>query len=366
MLVAPGPRHSTYDVYAGYEKYFKRREDVEFFSYPYHNILDYHKAAQVFLNPSLPEDDMDRIAVSRATRELLGWIAYTNPDFVLFIAGTAYPMDLYAKIKEMQHSFVSPFALGIYFTESPYMDSIQEKYLPILDFAFFSDKLSAEKFNPDGSLYIEYLPHSFDPEKHNADREVSEQYNRDVFFCGTPFYERQEMIASVDWEKKGIDLSLFGLWNEDYVSEEYMQKLQRYIESDRTLDNLEVSKYYKGSKVSINIHRTRADIGGNGEEIDNVTEAYSTGPRTFEVVASGGFLLSDYRKEIEDIFGESVLYFKNKYDFSSMIDKALSMPESEREKMKAAARQKISNCTFADRINDIILPMFIDIKKVYG
>jgi spore maturation protein CgeB len=362
ILVAPGPRHSTYDVYRNLSH--ELNKVVDLVPFPYHNILDWHKSAQVVLAPHLEVEHMDHIAISRASRELLGDIAYHNPDVVFFIAGTAYPVDLYRHVKIVQHSFKAPFALGIYFTECPYMDSIQEKYLPMLDFAFFSDKLSAEKFNPGGNLYLDYLPHSYNSFIHTRTSDESyetERYSRDVFFCGTPFYERQEILASVNWD--GIDLAISGLW-EDNISEEYVERLSPYVFHDGTMPNKEVSRYYRHSKISVNIHRTRMDIGGNGEPLDNKSEAYSANPRVFEVVASGGFLVTDFRQEIEDLLGDTVLYFEDETDFGDVIKKALSMSDEERQNMKDAAWEKIKYCSFQNRVNDIIMPVFKDMEVI--
>ena len=364
LLIAPGPRHSTYDVYQNYAAALGETDGIELFTFPYHNILDWHKSSQIVLTPDVDDERMDAIALSRASRELLGDLVYYNPDIAFIIAGTAYPIDLYKKIKEVQHNLKDKFALGVYFTESPYLDEIQEKYLPLMDFVFTNELTSVERFDPSGTKYVTYLPHSYNPLVHNTDVTYSDvsKYEREVFFCGTPFYERGELLSGVNWN--GIDLALSGLWK-DYVSDEHYDALGKYVFLDSTLPNEEVSKYYRHSRCSINIHRTRGDINGDGEEIDNHS-IYSTGPRIFEVVASGGFLVTDYRKEIVDIFGDSVLYFENSEELEQRVRQVLNMDDETYNNMKADAQARVQSCTFENRVENIIVPNFkeiVDIKR---
>lgn len=362
LLIAPGPRHSTYDVYTNYADAFDSADEIDLIKFPYHNILDWHKSAQVVLTPDINQERMDMIAISRASREMLGDIAYYNPDMVFVIAGTAYPFDLYKKLKELQHRLNKPFALGIYFTESPYLDDLQELYVPLMDFVYTNEKTSVKRFDPEGNKFVTYLPHSYNESVHNTkvDYDNVDFYKREVFFCGTPFYERGEILSGVDWGD--IDLALSGLWG-DHASEEHYKALERYIFHDNILPNDEVSRFYRHSRCSINIHRTRGDINGEGDQLDN-HKLYSTGPRTFEVVASGGFLITDYRKEIVDIFGDSVLYFDNAQELQDKVEKVLNMSDDVYHNMKEEAQSRVKDCTFERRVKDIIIPDFKEIVKM--
>jgi spore maturation protein CgeB len=121
-----------------------------------------------------------------------------------------------------------------------------------------------------------------------------------VFFVGTGFPERQALIGGVDWS--GIDLKLAGtLWDGNENNEVLLRRL---------MDNEQAAAHYRAAKINLNIHRTTADYHG-GQHIP-VGQAYSLGPRAYEIAACGGFqLMDDSREEARDVFGETLCTFQS-------------------------------------------------------
>ena len=80
--------------------------------------------------------------------------------------------------------------------------------------------------------------------------------------------------------------------------------------------------------------------------------------RIYDVSASGGFVFTDYVKEIEDEYGDSIAMYKDYDDFKQKLEYYLSH-EEERVNMAKRA-QKITLEKFT---NEIAAQKFIDIFK---
>ena len=118
------------------------------------------------------------------------------------------------------------------------------------------------------------------------------------------------------------------------------------------------------AKVALNIHRVNKDVDGYLPIMDNHKDAYSIGPRLFEAVACGSALLTDFRQEAVDIFGDSISYFKTPEELGNTTRFLLENPEI-RMNMVDESMRRIKDCTFTDRLDKILLPVFINVKETY-
>lgn len=366
LLLAPGALHSTYDVYQYYLDAFNQRHDlfdVSIFSY--HNFYGVHKEIVDKMKPDLPDRERATIATSRAARECLLEIALFAPDFVFSISGIAIPKHVWAEMVNLRDNIINKYGIINYFTESPYLDDMQLKYARYCDLVYLNDKYSLPKFDPDNSRYVTYLPHSYNPKIHFAGK-VDEEYKSDLLFCGTPFYERSKILSELNFDN--INFKLFG-FDKYNVEPEHYKVLQGYTNSTNNdygiLDNKELAKHYRGAKVSLNIHRTRSEIDKDTNEINNYTDAYSVGPRLYEIAACGSLIITDYRKEAEDLFGDSVVFFEGSDQLQEKIsywtDDANAV---ERQNMIDAAQKRIKDCAFINRLNDIIIPDILEVQHI--
>lgn len=361
LIVGPGARHSTYDVYKYYVDAMQNNENIELFTFDYHNILDWHYDSICYHMPGLEPDMQLKVAVSRASREVLLDILLKKPDVVHVIAGTAFPEFVWKHLTDLRSRIQDKYIISLHLTESPYQDAFQLEIAKYADILFVNDKYSLKTFDPGNEKHVHYLPHSYDPKVHRPDYELGEEFVSDVFFTATPFRERGTFLASIDWS--GIDFKLGGMWNNYMLPEEYL-KIKKHIFSEQTVSNHDVARYYAGTKVALNIHRTRMDLDGLSPELNNKQDAYSVGPRVFESVASGAFLLTDYRQEAVDLFGDTIGYFDTPEDLQSQLNIYLNDDEL-RENKISAAQERIKGCTFKDRLDQIILPVLYEVKEQY-
>lgn len=368
LLVAPGAVYSTYDCYRYYLDAMHKSSEVSVQGFNYHNMMIYHGVATDKLFPHYSQDDRAAVVSLRSARELILDAVLYKPDVVFVVSGTLIPEEVYIELLRVRHELDRPFALAMYYTESPYMDEKQEIYFKYSDVVFTNDKYSVKRFDPKGTRYVEYLPHSFDPKVHRPGNENdpnSEKYRSDVFFGGTVFKERFDMVQSINWNN--VNLRLHGNWDE-WVNENNPAslKLQEYlINNEVYTSNAEYAKYYRNAKIALNVHRTRADIEGETNPLDNYNDAYSIGPRIYEAAACGTFIITDYRKEAEDIFGDTIEFFDSNEDLEKKIHYWLD-PEHEQERINKAqaAIGKIQNCTFNDRLEHNILPVLHEVLQL--
>lgn len=362
LIVAPLPTHSTYDVFKYYVDAMQDSNDVDVVPFNYHTVARWH--IDTIKNSSLKnidDNEISAIGISRAARELLLDIIIQQPDVVHFISALAIPASLWQEIFNLRDRLKKAFAISIHFTESPYSDKEQINIAKFADVVFLNDKYSVAKYDPNNNKHIYYLPHSYNPKVHNDFYELDDEYKSDVFFTATPFRERGRFLASINWND--INFKLGGPWAEYSAPEDYL-KLHKFVFTRNAVPNVVMARYYAGTKIALNIHRVNSDIDGLQEKFNNYADAYSIGPRVFEAVACKSLVLTDFRQEAVDIFGDTLAYFDTAKDVEEQIKLLLNNAALLEEKVQASF-SKIENCTFLDRLNNIMLPVFEDVKKRY-
>jgi spore maturation protein CgeB len=91
------------------------------------------------------------------------------------------------------------------------------------------------------------------------------------------------------------------------------------------IDNDELFGFYQNAKIVLNDHREEMRVLGF---LSN---------RVYDVSASGGFLLTDYVEEIEKIYGDSIVMYKDFDDFKKKLKYYL---ENEDERIKKVMKAR--------------------------
>ena len=244
-------------------------------------------------------------------------------EWVLIISGMGFHPDGCALLNR------AGFKTALLCTESPYNDE-QEAYLAqFVDVLTVNDRTSLTAIK---HPRVHYMPQAYDPAIHHPGQ-VPEEYKSDVVFVGTGFAERKELFESVNWA--GINLRLFGYW----VSTSPFSPLFPFI-TPRTMPNEEAARWYKVAKVGLNLHR------------DGV--GYSANPRVFELAACGTHqIVDDRRAEVHDLFGDSVCYFHDTYDFEERIRACLE-DEGHRQIASRRALECVKEHTFENRAQSLL------------
>jgi spore maturation protein CgeB len=365
LLIYPGPRYSTYDVARGWEGALRAYEGVECVSYAYHTAAAFY---ELFWGAIARDNE-------RLREELANWKALPTvfaaertaiaaldaaPDWVLIVSGTQLHRRAFELLERMG------CRVAMILTESPYMDAYQRTVLEKgnVRVAFTNDRasvpylLGARRKSDGKGLRVVYLPHSFDPEQHRR-MCVEAEYKCDVFFYGSLWPERKQLFGEaglmappeVRGEGSGWEVRVGGV-------EPDLER--RGLLLGEPMDNAEMVQWYNGAKIVLNPQRRVRSEGG---EI-LAGEAWSLGPRAFEVAACGGFQLVDEgRGELEEVFGDSVATFRagDAWDLRQKIAYYLEH-EAERREVAAEAHRRVwgvtdDGCRFSDRAREIVVPV---------
>lgn len=354
MLVAHGAHFSTYDIYNYYLNALKKTEGIKVHAFPYHRALDYHAIAVHNVYPELTKDEQGVKAIYAASRDIITEIILSEADVILFVGGLAIPPKLVEVAYNLRNTMIDRYSVGFMFTESPYQDADQEKYMMFSDFAFFNDKHSSTKYNPENELFIEYLPHAYDPAIHYSFGESIK--DNDVLFCGTLYPNRLDFFSKIDWSD--INAKIIGPFGIYENKERYSNISDKII--DATVTNYDLSTLYRQSRLSINIHR-----GGRDFSDKDQVAAYSMNPRIRESVMCGCLPITDYRQEIVDLFGDSIPIVETFEQMENAIKHLLSH-DDERLNRLAEAQKKCKGDTYANHLENIILPIIEGVEEVNG
>lgn len=268
------------------------------------------------------------------------------PDAVIIVNG----MALHQRANFLLDRLGIP--LFLLCTESPYRDwehlafAKQGYYSGV----FVNDRVSLDFMREKSGLPVCYLPHSFDPDRHYPQK-VGSEYQSDVYFFGTWWPERRELLEPLKERANGYKFDIDGATLN--LPKDGIPNVTN--EMANVIPNDELVRHYCGAKIALNHHRTIIGVGSDGEAL-HVGEAYSLGPRAYEIAACGAFQLSDdKRAELRDVFGDSVATYSGAGDLAAKIEYYLTHT-AEREEMAAESLERVQNCSFQRRAEEIVVP----------
>jgi spore maturation protein CgeB len=349
LVVSSGHMVSTYDVWRGWDRAL-RQAGHNVHTYNYHSRIQFYNVALRAWKDLTGSCDSG--LVDMAGEGLPATVLDFEPDVIVVICGLVLPPQLLPLIRKLRVPIVSIL------TESPYSDENQSNFVVRWSkLSFANDRSSLARLNQAGKTV--YLPHSYDPLVHFP-RKVSPDYMHDVFFFGTLYPERRMLFDAVDWGNMDVSLSGTNILDDGDV---VVVKSRGHGFSEETSGNPtalstwqtneELARHYCGSKINLQMHRTTADYF-RGTQIGN--DAYSLGPRAFEIPACGALMVSDAsRPELREVFCQSVPAFHNAEDLQEIVHDLAESAEL-REMFRAAQHERVQPCTFRNRLDEIVWP----------
>lgn len=340
LIAFPGHTTSTIDVARGYS-HALRALGHTVADYNYHTRLAFFgDALRYWEGQTTGFEYKEADALVLASESLAIEAVDFVPDVVLIVCG----LVLHKRAYDLLHRLSIPTALLL--TESPYTDVHQAEIAKKghIGLVMTNDLASVSFLRSETGLPVEYLPHSFDPIRHYP-RRVQPYYQSDVYFFGTWWPERRAMFEALEATQNGHHFELGGI-----------QPINNKNTPELTT-NLELARHYSGAKIAINHHRT-IKSSYEGEPITHIGQgdAYSLGPRAFEIAACGAFQLSDNtRPELRDVFGDTVPTYENGADLVDKVHYFLQH-EHERQALADASRAQVQACSFENRAREILLP----------
>ncbi|OGM98970.1 MAG: hypothetical protein A2915_03340 [Candidatus Yanofskybacteria bacterium RIFCSPLOWO2_01_FULL_41_34] len=238
-----------------------------------------------------------------------------KPQAVLFIKATSVRPNTLNKIKEMGIKTANWFPENIY--RPPYDKWFLSRYA-YYDFFLTFDSSITERRTLEFPNKIKYVPFGADPVELGADiiEKDKEKFQCDICFIGAAYPERAEALLAL----KNYDIKIFGWsgWEKTQLADRYFGPLNA----------AESVKAYKRAKICLNMNTRPATNGVN--------------VKTFEIVAAGGFQISDWRKDVEDLFipGKEIVIFRDLNDLQSKVDYYLKH-ENERQVIAKAGHERL-------------------------
>jgi len=338
LLVSTGSPVSTADVWAGLMTAFQRA-GVDLVHYNLEGRLD---AAVQWLDmcwerngktsPKPKEADAIYFAstmmIERALRFMPDWVFYVTANYV-------HP-DVFMLLKR------AGLKVAILFTESPNDDQWQIPIAGTVDACWTNERSSLAKFR-EVQPRTYYYQHACDPTVHHLAGPDPHAPTHDAVFVGTGWEERIQLFEAVDWT--GIDVGLYGFW--DWVDE--ASPLKAHV-AGGMMENGLTAKLYRNAKIGLNMHRLTIGVGLGAPRIDY---AESINPRCYELAACGLFYLTDWRAELDDVFGGVVPTFGSPEELGDKIRYYLAH-DVERRQIAERLPGLVAGHTFDARVKDIL------------
>lgn len=193
-----------------------------------------------------------------------------------------------------------------------------------------------------------YLPLAASPVKYATD---FSSYKYDISFVGRPLTEKRQEILCKLINSFGAKLSIF-------CYEEHFKRSVKEIREQGLLDENEMMIYENCWKGFVKTEEDLARIYNSSRINLNITEQgrSSLNYRVFEVLASGGFLLTDEREELQDFFipSKHLEVYKNFDDLSDKIDFYLKNLNIAQKIAQLGRFQCIENHNFSARARVIL------------
>lgn len=369
LLVHPGPSYSTHDVWDGI------REGLRALG---HTVFEYEISGR-----------------ARASAEALrvlhaetGFPPPTRSDVLYHAGHAAYAMCLRHAIEAViivtaehwhpDHTTLirrAGLPVGVVFTESPYQDEIHACNLSLATHVWTNDVLSVDDLNEafghlEAPARAYYLPAAYSRRRVQAAADLADGVRKhDVVFVGSGFRERIRLLEAVDWS--GIDLGLYGSW--DLLMPEWARRavrrrdvpipalralfghwpggspLWRHLQGGIISNDLALALYRRAA-IGVNLFRSSVVYS---RRVTSTRDAYSLGPRLYELAASGTFTISEHRPEIEEVFGDLIPTFRTPEEMGALIRHWLPLTE-ERRQIALRVQERVAEHSYDARAMTLI------------
>lgn len=234
------------------------------------------------------------------------------------------------------HNFVDKDRVAVLFETIPY----EKKTLENADIILTGSQKKNKEYREKG-LNSYYLPQFTRLDKFYYD--YRPEFAKKVLYVANQ-WPGMATRKSVEYAKKsGIELAVYGASWENILVDDY-HKWWKAIQ----IPNDQLKYFYSSADIVLN--DTRPDM----------IEAGIISNRIFDATAAKAFVISDYMKEIEDIYGENVVMYKNEKEFKELIEYYLAHPEERRAKAEAA--YQITKERFGA---DKVIRQMVDIFSAY-
>ncbi len=210
-------------------------------------------------------------------------------------------------------------------------DDITESECEKYDLVFVASEPHARELAERVSVPVMPLLQATDTSRFH-DGDVDPALACDVLFVGN---SRGKRRVAVDWAlEAGLDLKVYGRGWDGLIPDDVVE--------DVYFPNEELARLYRSAKVVLNDHWP--DMARHGF-ISN---------RVFDVLSSGGVIVSDRVKGLEELFGAAVPTFGSQSEFNEVLKNVLSDLAAARARAREAAGLVRREHSFAQRAQTLV------------
>lgn len=198
------------------------------------------------------------------------------------------------------------------------------------DYVFVSSKHWTEHIQNKIDIPVECMWQCTDPELFHPYNIDNKKY--DLLFVGNSRKVFRRIIKDIIPTKH--ELSVYGSNWEMFIDKQYIK--------GQHIENTVLSKEYASSRILLNDHW------------DSMAEKGFISNRVFDAFASKTFIISDYVKGANEIFGKALPMYKNKKDLEEMIDYFMIKKEEREKYVEKGYEIVVNNHTYLDRVKQVI------------
>ncbi|MDF2927523.1 MAG: spore maturation protein cgeB [Paenibacillaceae bacterium] len=286
--------------------------------------------------------------VTQPNGPILELVDRLMPNLVLVLEGMELPTGIVDLIRERG------IHTAIWFTDDPYYVDVTEVLAPHYDDVFTLELNCVEFYKACGCQRVHYLPLGANPAVFRP-QPVGEPYRKDVSFIGSAYWNRVAFVNELAPVLMESNSMVSGWWWERLP---HLKRLAGRIQPGIWLTPEETAKFYYGSRIVLNLHRSHDDDSYNCNK--RKIEAFSVNPRTFEIAASGAFQMTDERSDLLNFYtpGEEVITYHSPSDCMEKIRHYLTHEDERREIAFRSLRRTLAEHTYHKRIQSMLATLF--------
>ena len=258
------------------------------------------------------------VLVSEYNRDIIAAAERLQPHLFFVFKGPSLTAEALRLVKEMGAIAINFFPDTSVTADSKYIP----RALPLYDWVFTTKSFGlSDMKHLAGVRNASFLPHAFDPEVHAPfmlDQADIDRYASDVSFIGTWSPKKERLLLQLSDAVPGIKLRVWGAqW-------EKASRRMQMIAEHRTVVGAEYAKCIRASRISLGL----LVEGRPGASSDDLITA-----RTFEIPASGGFMLHERNDEVRRYFLEDkeCVMFSNADELASKVGYYLANDDERRK-----------------------------------
>ena len=195
-----------------------------------------------------------------------------------------------------------------------YMEGMNKQILTEVDVVVGASETFIERHVKPNNMSWGIIPQFTNPDRFKTAK-IEDDKKNEVLFVGSNNYDKGrkcvKFALNID-----ADFKVYG--------KRWSDVLEPRFYGGEFIDNDELYKYYSNAKIVLNDHR------------DEMAHYGFVSNRIYDVSASGGFIFTDYVKEIEEVYGDSIAMYKDFDEFEAKLKYYLEHEEVRKEMVEKA------------------------------